>query len=116
MVQFGIWSFDDKIGLLGRPEKFPELFLGTDKIWDVKETSRGPVWKWPVDFAVIGWFTPQVADDFNKAFFYAQTFFEGFGPTNSPEKLDIDSRTIQLQTELLSDSFPGPDEELSARA
>lgn len=116
MVQFGIWSFDEKLGLMGRPEKFPELYLGIEKIWDVKETETGPVWKWPVNLAEIGWFTPQVANDFNKTFFYAQNYFEGFRPLGIPEKLEIDSRTIRLQTEVLSDSFPGPDEELSARA
>ena len=116
MVQFGIWAFDENLGLVGKPENSPELFLSVDKLWDIKETNRGPVWKWPIDFAPIGWFTPNVADDFNKTFFYAQNFFEGFRPENSPTKMDIDSRTIELQTEILSDYFPGPEGEITARA
>lgn len=115
MVQFGIWIFDEKLGLVGKPEHFPEIFLAPDKLWDIKETNRGQVWKWPIEFARIGWFSPSVADDFNKAFFYAQKLFKGFKPTNL-ERLDIDTRTIQLQTEILSDYFPGPEDEISARA
>ena len=115
MVQFGIWIFDEKLGLVGKPEHFPELFLAPDKLWDIKETSRGQVWKWPIEFARIGWFSPSVADDFNKTFFYAQKLFKGFRPINV-ESLDIDARTIQLQTEILSDYFPGPEDEISARA
>lgn len=115
MVQFGIWTFDEKFGLVGRPGNFPELYLNTDKLWDVRETSQGPVWKWPVEFASIGWFTPQVADDFNRTFFYAQGFFEAFRPQDSLDKLDIDKRTIQIQSETLVDSFPGADEELNLR-
>lgn len=115
MVQYGIWIFDEKVGLIGRPENFPEIFLGTDKIWEIKETRMGPVWKWPVQFAELGWFTPRIADNFNKAFFFAQKYFEGFRPKDTPEKLDLDTRTLQVQTEILSDHFRGTDEELSVR-
>ena len=115
MVQFGIWIFDKELGIIGKPEKFPDLFLKNDRIWDVEETASGPVWKWPVSFAKVGWFNPEVANDFNKTFFYAQNFFEGFKPQDFPEKLSIDARTVQLQTDLLMDTFPGPDEELDLR-
>lgn len=116
MVQFGIWIFDEKIGIIGRPENDPELYVSPEKIWDVQETTRGQVWKWPISFARLGWFTPRVADNFNKAFFYAQQFFEAFRPESLTETLDMDARTVQVQTEMLSDYFPGPDEELSVRA
>lgn len=115
MVQFGIWIFDKELGIIGKPEKFPELFLNNDRIWDTEKTAAGPVWKWPVSFAKVGWFDPGVANDFNKTFFYAQNFLKGFKPMESLEKMDIDARTIQVQTDLLIDTFPGPDEELNLR-
>ncbi len=109
MVQFGIWMFDEKSGIIGRPENFPELYLKIDQIWDIKETTQGKVWKWPIEFAPNQWFSPKVADDFNKAFFYAHNFFKGFRPPESAEDINLDMRTIQLQTEILSDYFPGPE-------
>lgn len=115
MVQFGIWMFDEKSGMIGRPENLPELYLGIDQIWDIIETNQGRVWKWPLQFASHPWFSPKVADDFNKTFFYAHNFFNGFRPADSAEDLEIDKRTIQFQTEMLSDYFPGPEGELKAR-
>lgn len=116
MVEFGIWIFDEKFGLIGRPDNHPELYLNPDKIWDVQETAGGRVWKWPIRFASLGWFTPGVANDFNKAFFYAQQYFEAFRPEVLAETLEMDTRTVQVQTEMLSDYFPGSDEELSVKA
>lgn len=116
MVQFGIWVFDEKSGLVGRPKDLPEVFIRPDRIWDIKETTQGQVWKWPLKFASQPWFTPREADDFNKAFFYAHKFFKGFPSSESAESFDIDARTIQIQTELLSDYFPGPDGEVGVRA
>lgn len=116
MVQYGIWAFDEKLGLIGRPENLPELYISVDKIWDIEETSTGRAWKWPLHFAPNRWFTPRVADDFNKAFFYAHQFFKGFRPAGSPEDFEIDVRTIGIQTEILSDYFPGPDGEMEIRA
>lgn len=116
MSQFGMWMFDENLGLIGRPENLPELYLSTDKLWDIEDTNMGQVWKWPIRFASMSWFTPSVADDFNKAFFYAQRFFEGFRPVDTLKNIEIDARTVQFQTELLSDYFPGPEDDLSARA
>lgn len=115
MVQFGIWMFDEKMGIIGRPKKYPEIFLHPDRIWDTKETRLGPVWKWPVQFAKLAWFSPHEADNFNKTFLYAQEYFEGFNPGKFHNKFDIDARTIKIQTEVLSDHFPGPTEELDIR-
>lgn len=112
MLQFGIWIFDEKIGLIGRPKKYREIYLRPTKIWDVKETRLGPVWKWPVQLAQLDWFTPRVANNFNKVFFYAQQFFEGFRPQTFGNKFEMDARTIQIQTEILSDHFGGPTEEI----
>lgn len=115
MVQFGNWIFDEKIGLIGKPKKHPKIYLRPTMLWDIKETRLGPVWKWPIRLARLDWFSPRVADNFNKAFFYAQQYFEGFRPKTFENKFEIDSRTIQIQTEILSDHFPGPTEELDAR-
>lgn len=107
MVQFGIWKFDEKFGLVGRPENLPEINLSNNHLWDIEMTSNNKVWKWPILFAKNPWFTPKVADDFNKAFFYMQDYFDGQRPI--PWSFELDARTIQLQTELLTDYFPGPD-------
>lgn len=107
MVQFGIWQFDEKFGLIGKPENLPEVFLSFGNLWDIEVTSQDQVWKWPIYMAKNSWFTPKVADDFNKAFFYAQEFMNGQRPV--PWSLDFDARTIQLQTEILMDFFPGPE-------
>lgn len=113
MVQFGIWMFDEKIGLIGRPDNFPEIYLKSENFWDLLDTRQGRVWKWPIEFARIGWFTPKVADDFNKAFFYAHKFLKGFPPVDSPANMEIDTKTMHVQTEILSDYFPGPEDEPS---
>ncbi len=110
MVKFGIWKFDADRGLVGTPENLPEHFITFDRLWDTEETTNGVVWKWPLLLARKYWFSPSVANDFNKAFFYAQDFFEGNRPPGSPKSLDLDSRTVQLQSEILSDYFPGPEE------
>ncbi|CAN5409196.1 hypothetical protein BH23BAC2_BH23BAC2_15730 [soil metagenome] len=113
MIKFGIWSFDEELGLVGTPENLPEHYITTEKLWEIEETSQGQVWKWPLQLARNRWFTPAVADDFNKAFFYAQQYFKEQRPGPSPKSLDFDSRTVKLQTEILSDYFPGPEEEVS---
>lgn len=115
MVQFGIWIFDEKIGLIGKPKKHPKIYLRPAMLWDIKETRLGPVWKWPIRLARLDWFSPRVADNFNKAFFYAQRSFEGFRPQNLSNKFEIDAHTIQIQTEILSDHFGGPAEEIVPR-
>lgn len=115
MVQFGIWIFDERIGLIGRPEKGSEIYLPPNKIWEIKETRLGPVWKWPLHFARLDWFSPRVADNFNKAFFYAQRSFEGFRSQTFSNKFEIDAHTIYIQTEILSDHFGGPTEEIEPR-
>lgn len=113
MVQFGIWKFDADTGLVGTPENLPEHYLTLDHLWDTEETTQGVVWKWPLQLARNPWFSPSVANDFNKAFFYAQEFFEGKRPPGSPKSLDLDSLTVQLQSEILSDYFPGPEDAVS---
>lgn len=113
MVQFGIWKFDADHGLVGTPENLPEHYITLDRLWDTEETTQGVVWKWPLQLARNYWFSPPVADDFNKAFFYAQEFMEGTRPSDFPKSLDLDSRTVQLQSEILSDYFPGPEEAVS---
>lgn len=110
MVQFGIWKFDTDLGLVGTPENLPEHYIGLDKLWETKETSQGVVWKWPLHMARNYWFNPSVADDFNKAFFYAQHYLDKKRPPESPKGLELDSRTVLLQSEILSDYFPGPEE------
>lgn len=109
MVQFGIWRFDTDFGLVGTPENQPEYYLSTNKLWETEETTEGPVWKWPLHLARNSWFTPGIADDFNKAFFYAQEYMNGNGPQDSPKSLDFDAKTVRIQAELLSDYFPGPE-------
>ncbi len=113
MVQFGIWRFDVNHGLVGTPENLPEHYITLDKLWDTEETTMGVVWKWPLQLARNNWFSPSVADDFNKAFFYAQDFFEGKRPPESPKSFDFDSLTVRLQSEILSDYFPGPEDAVS---
>lgn len=115
-MRFGIWEFDPKFGLVGRPENLPEHYLSNARIWETEELENGEVWRWPILFAKSSWFTPKIADDFNRAFFYAQNFFEGQRPEHLLYKFDFDARTIQLQTELLSDFFLGPDAENGAEA
>jgi len=107
MVQFGIWQFDENLGLIGKPENLPEVNLSFSNLWDIENTTQDKVWKWPIYFAKHAWFTPKVADDFNKAFFYAQEYMNGQRP--EPWNLDFDARTIQIQTEILMDYFPGPE-------
>lgn len=116
MVQFGMWMFDEKLGLIGKPENQPEIYLSIDQLWSVKETSEGPVWKWPIKLARIAWFTPAVADEFNKTFFYARNFLKGFSQDQQSLHSEIDVRTIQAQTEILSDYFPGPEDDFTIRA
>lgn len=116
MVQFGIWIFDEKLGLIGKPENHPEIYLSIDKLWAVQETSQGQVWKWPIELARINWFTPSVADEFNKTFFYARNFLKGFSQEQFSTNSEIDSLTIQVQTEILSDYFPGPEDDITIRA
>lgn len=111
MAQFGIWRYDENFGLVGKPENLPELFLSEENIWEVDNTTSGQVWKWPVDYAKNPWFTPAIADDFNKAFFYAQDYLHKNRPNNYQKNPDYDARTVMMQTELLSDFFPGPDGE-----
>lgn len=113
MVQFGIWKFDADLGLVGTPENLPEHYLSKDKLWDVEETTQGVVWKWPLQLARNTWFDPSVANDFNKAFFYAQEFYEANRPEGSPKNLDLDSLTVRMQSEILSDYFPGPEDAVS---
>ena len=113
MVQFGIWKFDANLGLVGTPENLPENFITLEKLWDIEETSQGVVWKWPLHLARNYWFNPSVANDFNKAFFYAHEFLDRSRPSEFPKNLDLDSRTILLQSEILSDYFPGPEEAVS---
>ncbi len=113
MVQFGIWKFEANLGLVGTPENLPEHYIPLDKLWDTEETSLGLVWKWPLHLARNNWFSPTVANDFNKAFFYAQEFYAGNRPSQSPKSLDLDSRTVLLQSEILSDYFPGPEESVT---
>lgn len=109
MVQFGIWKFDSNLGLVGAPDNQPEFILNPDNIWEIQETSQGQVWKWPLEYTQNRWFTPTVANDFNKAFFYAQDYFLASRPTFAPKSLEFDARTVHLQAEVLSDYFPGPE-------
>lgn len=113
MMQYGIWIFDEKLGLIGKPDNFPELYLKPEKLWETKETQAGPVWKWPIELAALSWFNLSIADDFNKVFFYAHKFLDGFGTANLEGDFEINIRTVRMQTEILSDYFPGPEEEIS---
>lgn len=112
MVQFGIWKFEKETGLIGTPHNLPEHYIGIDKLWETEETTHGEVWKWPVLFARNKWCTPQIADDFNKAFFYAQTYFESKRPVHLEDSMNIDQRTIHQQTELLADHLYGSEDEV----
>lgn len=112
MVQFGIWKFETDNGLTGTPDNFSEHNLGIDKLWEIEETTRGQVWKWPIHFARNKWCTPQIADDFNKAFFYAQEYFEKDRPIEIQNSLMLNQRTIQHQTELLADHLYGSEDEI----
>lgn len=114
-MKFGIWKFDVEFGLVGTPQNLPEHYLTVEKLWETEDTAQGQVWKWPVQLARNSWFNPGVADDFNKAFFYAQEFHENRRPMTTPKSLDFDARTVQLQAEILNDYFPGPEEEVSFR-
>ena len=67
MVQFGIWEFDENFGLIGKPENLPEVSLSFSHLWDIEVNKQDQVWKWPIYLAKNSWFTPKVADDFNKA-------------------------------------------------
>lgn len=112
MVQFGIWKFETEMGLIGTPPNLPEHYLSKDKLWETEETAHGEVWKWPVHFARNKWCTPQIADDFNKAFFYAQTYFENLRPSHFVDNIHINQRTIHHQTELLADHLYGSEDEV----
>lgn len=112
MVQFGIWKFETETGLIGTPQNLPEHYISIDKLWETEETAHGEVWKWPVHFARNKWCTPQIADDFNKAFFYAQTYFESKRPLHFLDSINIDQRTIHNQTELLADHLYGSEDEV----
>jgi hypothetical protein len=112
MMQFGIWKFETDTGLIGTPENLPEHYLGVDHLWETEQTVQGEVWKWPIHFARNTWCTPQIADDFNKAFFYAQTYFENKRPGHFAGSLDMDQRTIQHQIELLADHLYGSEDEI----
>ncbi len=112
MVQFGIWKFEPEIGLVGTPANLPDRYLGVDKLWETEDTALGMVWKWPIHFAKNKWCTPQIADDFNKAFFYAQMYFENKRPPDYVGSTDIDQRTIHHQTELLADYLYGGEDEI----
>lgn len=116
MVQFGIWEVDINFGLIGRPLNLPEFYLETHKLWEIQESTLGPVWRWPIYYAHYGWFTPKVAHDFNKAFFYAQTYFENQRPFEVENSFNFDARTVQQQTEILGDYLYGTDEEMIAEA
>lgn len=116
MVQFGIWEVDLNFGLVGRPLNLPEFYLEINKLWDTEETPDGITWKWPIYYAHYSWFTPQVANDFNKAFFYAHTYFESQRPNPPLDSFDYDARTIQQQTEILGDYLYGTDEEMIIEA
>lgn len=104
MLQFGIWEFDEKKGLTGRPVNFPAVHLQLDNIWDLSLAGNAKVWKWPLQYARNPWCTPRIANDFNKAFFYAQKKLRKLQP-NFSEDFQIKARTIQSQTELLNDYF-----------
>ncbi|SRR5690554_4969269 len=105
MLRFGIWEFDEKKGLTGRPANFPEVHVRLDNLWDLAKTGNAQVWKWPLQFARTPWCTPAIANDFNKAFFYAQSKLRKIRPKKSFEDFEIKMRTIQSQTELLNDYF-----------
>ena len=104
MLRFGIWEFDEKKGLTGRPANFPEVHLKLDNLWDLSKAGNVSVWKWPLLYARTPWCTPRIANDFNKAFFYAQSKFRKT-KRNAREEFQIKMRTIQSQTELLNDYF-----------
>lgn len=111
MLQFGIWELHEKNGLVGRPENFPEVYLRLDNLWDVSSNGEVSVWKWPLQYATRPWFTPRIANDFNKAFFYAQYMLKDTRPSELALDIDINARTITSQTELLNDYLSGLDEE-----
>lgn len=105
MMKFGIWEFDANFGLVGKLENFSEYYISTAKIWETEDTTLGKVWKWPVFFATQSWATPAIADDFNKAFFYAQNYFESQRPVELENSFEFDARTIDVQAGILRDFF-----------
>lgn len=112
MRNFGIWEFDENFGIIGRPENYPEHYITVEKLWETTNIDDNPVWKWPVHLTVFSWFTIEVARDFNKAFFYAQEYFEGQRPVDSPEMMNIDAETISHQEVIYKDYYPGINGEL----
>ena len=108
---YGIWEYNAEFGLIGKPENLPEIYVSKDKIWETEDLADGKVWKWPLYFTGLDWFNPTIANDFNKAFFYAMNATENQRPQDVPIEMVLDSRTLKYQFERMSDFFPGADEE-----
>lgn len=113
-MKYGIWEYDSNFGLIGRPENLPEIYVSKQRIWETENLEVGTVWKWPVFFAKSSWFTPAIATDFNKAFYFAMNDIEGQRPESTHMPFDLDARTLSHQLQILNNIFPGPNEEILA--
>lgn len=107
---YGIWEYDAEFGLIGKPENSPEIYVCKGKIWETEDFADGKVWKWPLYFTNYNWFNPTIADDFNKAFFFAMNASEGRRPEHVPTEILLYFRTLKHQFKKLSDYFPGANE------
>lgn len=81
---FGIWVIDDQDGLIGWVDGEWDYEVGKETLWDIRDDGY-LYWDWMIHLAEKTWFTETVANDFNKAFAFAQIYFKHLKPKNLPD-------------------------------
>ena len=82
---FGIWRIESRKGLIGFVDSSWHYPILRHRLWEYRGSEGNYTWDWMIHLTEKNWFTEPVADDFNKAFAFAQEHFKHLKPKNIPD-------------------------------
>lgn len=96
IINFGDWHVerDALVGKIGNG-----YIIECHRFWEIRDFNGFLVWDWLVHFTSKSWFTIDIVNDFNTAFFFCQDYFK----ENKPDKLPYVStaQSLNIQKQIL---------------